>query len=177
MYIDARRVLTPVHARVLRAAGTLGLGPDAVVFVGSGTDGRTGGALAQGASGHSLALLPIDKDDRAFGMVSIRVEEQPRDDSATTWSLYPTALERPAIVTTQGQWPVHVLRTLPAGTDPKGKKLLELGELDPAGAWKALCAVAEGAAFGDLAILADRTGALWIAYTDADGTWIEKRGR
>jgi hypothetical protein len=177
MYIDARRVLTPVHARVLRAAGTLGLGPDAVVFVGSGTDGRTPGALAQGASGHALALLPLDKDDHAFGMVSIHVEEQPRDDATTTWSLYPTALERPAVVATQGQSPIRVLRTLPAAAEPRGKQVLELGELDAAGAWKALCPVAEGAAFGDLAILADRAGALWIAYTDAEGTWIEKRGR
>jgi len=177
MYIDARRVLTPVHARVLRPAGTLALGPDAVVFVGGGTDGRTPGALAQGASGHALALLPLDKDDHAFGMVSIRVEEQPRDDSATTWSLYPTALERAAVVATQGQWPIRVLRTLPSSADPKGKRVLELGELDAAGAWKALCPVAEGAAFGELAVLADRAGALWIAYTDVDGTWIEKRGR
>ncbi len=181
MYIDARRVLTPVHARVVRGpdapAGAPGLGPDAVVFVGSGTDGRARGAVAQGAGGHALVLLPIDKDDHAFGMVSIRVEEQPRDDSAATWSLYPTALERPAVAATQGQWPIRVLRTLPAGADAKGRSVLELGELDAAGAWKALCPVAEGAAFGDLAILADRAGALWIAYTDAEGTWIEKRGR
>ncbi len=63
MYIDARRVLTPVHARVLKVAGEgagkLALGPDAVVFVGSGTDGRTPGALAQGAGGHALGA-PAD---------------------------------------------------------------------------------------------------------------------
>jgi hypothetical protein len=176
MYIDARRVLTPVHARVLRAAGKLGLGPDAVLFVGSGTDGRTPGAIAQGGSGNELALLPIDKDDHAFGMAAIRIEPQPRDDAATTWSLYPAALDRPAIAATQGGWPIRVLRSRPGAADPKGKHVLELGELDAAGVFKPLCAVAEGTSFTDLTITVDRAGALWIAYTDADGTWIEKRG-
>ncbi len=80
-------------------------------------------------------------------------------------------------MTTQGQWPVRVLRTRTSGPTPGGKRVLELGELTATGAWSALCAVAEGTAFADLAILDDRAGALWIAYTDAEGTWIEKRGR
>jgi hypothetical protein len=175
MYIDARRVLTPVHARVLTAPGKLVLGPDAVVFVGSGTDGRTPGAIAHGGTGHALALLPIDKDERAFGMAAIRIEEQPRDDAATTWSLYPAAPDRPAIAATQGVWPIRVLRVRPAEADPKGKKVLELGEVDAAGAFKALCPVAEGGSYWDLAMLVDPAGALWLAYTDGDGTWIEKR--
>ncbi len=177
MYIDARRALTPVHARVLKGGPKLGLGPDAVIFVGGGGDARPSGALAQGAHGHELVLLPIDKDERGFGMAAIRIEEQPRDDSATTWSLYPAALERPAIAATQGGWPIRVLRTLPATADGGANKVLELGELDAAGAWKPLCPVAQGVAFTDLAIAHDASGALWIAYTDADGTWVEKRGR
>jgi hypothetical protein len=177
MYIDARRALTPVHARVLKGGPLLGLGPDAVVFVGGGGDARPVGALAQGNHGHELVLLPIDKDEHGFGMAAIRIEEQPRDDSATTWSLYPSALERPAIAATQGGLPIRVLRTLPAADDAGTKRVLELGELDATGAWKPLCPVAQGASFTDLAIAADATGALWIAYTDADGTWVEKRGR
>ena len=27
----------------------------------------------------------------------------------------------------------------------------------------------------DLAMLVDRDGSLWIAYTDGDGTWVERR--
>ena len=177
MYVDARRVLTPVHARVLTAGTTLGLGPDAVIFVGGGTDGRTGGALAQGADGSELALLALDKDEKNFGLAAVRVEEQPHDDAPVTWSLYPGALDRAPLAATQGAWPIRVLRVRGATADPSGKKVLELGELDAAGVFKALCPVAEGAGFGDLAMAADRAGALWIAYTDSDGTWIERRGR
>ena len=126
LYVDARRVLTPVHARVLSApSGKLVLGTDAVVFVGGGTDGRTLGTIAR-EDGHELALLPIDKDDKAFGMAAIRVEEQPRDDAAVTWSLYPATMERPAIAATQGVTPIRVLYARPASADPKGKKVLEL---------------------------------------------------
>jgi hypothetical protein len=177
LYVDARRVLTPVHARVLTGAVKLGLGPDAVVFVGNGGDARTPGVIAQGGAGHELALVAIDRDDKDFGMAAIRIEEQPRDDAAVTWGLYPAAMERPAIAATQGAWPIRVIRSRPADADPKAKKVLELGELDAAGVHKTLCSVATSASFADLAIAADRTGALWIAYTDADGTWVEKRGK
>jgi hypothetical protein len=177
MYVDARRVLTPVHARVLTAGGKLGLGTDAVVFVGSGTDGRSPAAIAQGANGNEYALLPMDKDDRTFGLAAMRIEEQPHDDATTVWSPYPSAMDRPAIAATQGAWPIHVLRSAPAAAQAPGKLVLELGQLDAAGVWKPLCSVAEGTAFADLSMLVDRTGALWIAYTDAEGTWIERRGR
>jgi hypothetical protein len=177
MYIDARRVLTPVHARVLSLGDKLALGPDAVVFVGSGTDGRTPAALARGATGHELALLPLDKDERSFGMAAIRIEDKPRDDSDTVWSVYPAAMERAAIACTQGTHPIHVLRTRPADAQPKAKTVLELGEVDLAGAFKTLCTIAESKSIVDPAILADPSGALWLAYTDAGGTWLERRGR
>ncbi len=175
MYIDARRVLTPVHARVLRFTGKLGLGPDAVLFVGSGTDGRTAGAIARGATGHELVLLPIDRDERTFGLAAIRVEDQPRDDAATTWSTYPAAPERGVVAATNGAWPIRVLRVRPVDAQPKAQGVLELGEVDAAGVWKELCPVAQSATFRDLAMHVDRTGALWIAYTDGEGTWIERR--
>lgn len=177
MYVDARRAMTPVHARVLTATTKLTLGPDAVVFVGEGSDGRVSGALARGGGGGELALLPAFKDVKDFGMAAIRIDEQPHDDSAATWSMYPAGIDGAVIAATQGVWPVRVLRSRPATSDTKGKKVLELGELDAAGVFKPLCAVAESSAFADPALLVDRAGALWIAYTDADGTWIERRGK
>ena len=175
MYIDARRVLTPVHARVLTYAGKLVLGPDAVLFVGSGTDSRIAGAIARGATGHELVLLPIDRDERTYGLAAIRVEEQPRDDAATTWSAYPAAPERSAVAATLGAWPIRVLHVRPIDAQPRAQVMLELGEVDAAGAWRALCPVAQGKTFRDLSMLVDGAGALWIAYTDGDGTWIERR--
>lgn len=177
MYIDARRVLTPVHARVLTAGPRLALGTDAVLFVGSGTDGRVGGAIAAGVPGSEHALLAIDKDDKAFGMAAIRIARQPKDDAEVAWSLYPAAVDRAAIAATQGGYPARVLRTVPAAVDAGSKKILELGELDASGGYRPSCVVAEGPMFTDLAIAVDRRGALWLAYTDADGTWVERRGK
>jgi hypothetical protein len=177
MYIDARRMLTPVHARVLKAGPKLALGDDAVLFVGDGTDGWTPGALALGAPGNEFALVPTHKDDKSFGLAAIRIEDKPRDDATVAWSLDPAGLDRAPIAATQGSYPIRVLRVRAASAEDKPKRVLELGEVDASGAHRSLCTVAEGSSFKDLAILADRAGGLWIAYTDGDGTWIERRGR
>jgi hypothetical protein len=177
MYIDARRVLTPVHARILGAGPKLALGPDAVLFVGGGGDARQLGAIAQGAPGTELALLATEKDEKDFGLAAIKIDEQPRDDARVTWSLYPTAMDRVAIAATQGVTPALVLRTRPLAANNAEERVLELGELEPGGAYKLLCTVAEGKRFQDLAVAADRKGHVWLAYTDGDGTWVERRGK
>jgi hypothetical protein len=176
MYVDARRVLTPVHARVLGGGAKLTLGPDAVLFVGGGADARVLGAIAQGAPGTELALLATEKDMKDFGLAAIKIDEQPRDDAPVTWSLYPGAIDRAAIAATQGVTPVLVLRVRPTAPNADEARLLELGQLE-GGAFKALCTVAEGKRFQDLAVAADRKGGVWLAYTDGDGTWVERRGR
>lgn len=177
MYIDARRALTPVHARVLTAAGKLALGPDAVLFVGEGTEGRTGAALVQAPGGVSYALLPIFKDAKSFGMAAIRIDQQPRDDAPVTWSLYPNGLEGAAIAAARTTTPSRVARVRPATSDPQAKRVLELGELDATGAFQALCTVGESSSYGDVSVLVDRFGTLWLTYTDDAGTWLERRGK
>jgi hypothetical protein len=178
MYVDARRALTPLHARVLGAeAGKLKLGTDAVLFVGEGTDARTACTVAVGGSGACFGLLPISKDATTFGLAAVRIDETPRDDAPVTWSAYPGGIDRAPVAATSGVTPVRVLRVRPASADPKAKSVLELGEIDDKGAFKALCVTAESASFGDVSLLSDRFGTLWIAYTDADGTWIERRGK
>jgi hypothetical protein len=178
MYIDARRALTPLHARVLSVkAGKLDLDRDAVLFVGEGTEGRTGGAVVVGPSGPAYGLLPIFKDTTTFGLAAIRIDERPRDDAEVTWSTYPGGLDSAPVAATSGVSPMRVLRVRPASSDAKAKKVLELGEIEDSGAWKPLCAVAERASFVDVSLLADRFGTLWLVYTDGDGTWIERRGK
>lgn len=176
MYIDARRALTPVHARVLKAGARLTLGPDAVVFVGDGADARVAGALAHDLSGGAFALVPNSKGIRDYGLAAIRIHEQPRDDAEVVWSMYPAGLDGPVVAATHGVSPVYVLRSRPTGATPGGKQALELGEIDGAGRWKPLCVVGESAGYRDPAIVVDREGAVWISYTDAEGTWIERRG-
>jgi len=178
MYIDARRALTPLHARTLAVkAGKLDLGSDAVIFVGEGTEGRSSGAVVVGPSGAAHGLLPIFKDATTFGLAAIRIDERPRDDAAVTWSTYPGGLDNAPVAATSGGAPVRVLRVRPASSEATAKRVLELGEIEDSGAWKPLCVVAERAGFNDVSLLADRFGTLWIVYTDGDGTWIERRGR
>lgn len=172
MYIDARRAMTPLHARVLsEAAGRVRLGGDAVLFVGEGSKTRVAGALVLGESGPAFGLLPGFKDARTFGVAAIRIDEPPRDDAPVTWSTYP---ERDgcarAIAATHGVSPRRVLLARPATSDAGGERALELGEIEDSGAFKGLCTVAEGASFGDLGVSADRFGTLWLTYTDAEGT-------
>jgi hypothetical protein len=178
MYIDARRALTPLHARVLSAAtGKLRLGTDAVLFVGEASDGRTVGAVALGESGPAFGLLPTFKDTTTFGVAAIRIDEQPRDDAPVTWSTYPGSIEPAPIAATRGVSPVRVALVRPASNEPKPKQVLELGEIDPSGNIKPLCTVAESSKFGDVSLTPDRFGTLWLVYTDAQGTWIERRGK
>ena len=178
MYIDARRALTPLHARVLSLkAGKLDLDRDAVLFVGEGTEGRTGGAMVVGPSGAAYGLLPIFKDMTTFGLAAIRIDERPRDDAEVTWSTYPGGLDSAPVAATSGVSPMRVLRVRPTSAEPKAKKMLELGEIEDSGAWKPLCSLAERMSFSDVTLLADRFGTLWITYTDGDGTWIERRGK
>ena len=136
MYIDARRMLTPVHARVLKA------GPEARARRRRGPlRGRRHrradpGRARAGEPGHELVLLPIDKDEKGFGLAAIRVEDKPRDDAAVTWSLDPPALERRRRRGDAGSWPIRVLRVRAAGAEAGGKKVLELGEVDAAGGFE-----------------------------------------
>ncbi|WP_437943417.1 hypothetical protein WMF27_38415 [Sorangium sp. So ce281] len=177
MYIDARSALTPVHARTLglTAEGKLELGPDAVVFVGDAGESRMGGALAIGAAGPAYVLLPAAKDISAFGMAAIRVDEAPRDDMPAVWSLYPNGLSPAPIAATQGVSPIHVARVRPVSREPGARQALELGQLDGEGRFHARCVAVEGKSFKHVAIEADRGGSLWIAYTNAAGTFIEQR--
>jgi hypothetical protein len=178
MYIDARRALTPLHARVLSAeTGKLRFGNDAVLFVGDATDGRAVGTVALGESGPAFGLLPTSKDTTTFGVAAIRIDEQPRDDAPVTWSTYPGSMDRAPIAATRGVSPVRVALVRPASNDPKAKQVLELGEVDPSGNVKALCTAAESARFVDVSLTPDRFGTLWLVYTDAQGTWIERRGK
>lgn len=177
VYIDARRALTPVHARVLRYETKLDIGPDAVLFVGEGTDGRTGTALAQAPGGGVFALFPIYKDVTNFGLAAIRVDDVPRVDADVTWSSYPAGIDAPPVAAAVGA-PSRVARVRPASASPDDKtRVLELGDLEGAGAFKPLCTAVEGKVLKDPSLLVDGAGTTWLVYTDADGTWIDRFAR
>lgn len=176
MYIDARTALTPVHARTLRAEGRLVRGADAVVFVGGGAESAVRGAVGRGASGPALLFVPGSHDDKAFGVVAIAVDGEPKDDMPGKWSHYPAATSSPALAATRGATPVRLLRSRPESKEAGAPGVLELGHVAADGAFQERCVLAKGGTFSDLAAEVDDKGTLWIAYTTSKGTWVEQRG-
>ena len=174
--IDARRAMSPVHARVLSLReNKLALGPDSVVYVGGGSDHQVRGAVATDAKGNTFGLMPISVED-GFGLVSIRVDAPPVMDEPSAVSLYPNGLDHCAVAATHGRDPMIVARVRLAERDPSSTRLLELGRLDAAsGAFVSLGFVPTTGSVPYVAVESDRFGAIWLAYTDGSGTWLERR--
>jgi len=175
MMVDARRASTQVHARVLRYGSKLELGPDAVVFIGGPGDLHTASVIATPAAGTAYALLPLSKDGSAFGMATVTVEEAPKVDAPVAWSLYANGLDPAPIAATQGHAPMRVARVRPSSADPSAPKVLELGRLETDGTFTSQGLVPTSGAATDLAVDVDAQGALWLFYTDAAGSWLERR--
>jgi hypothetical protein len=53
--------------------------------------------------------------------------------------------------------------------------VLEVGVLDEQGRFRAECQIGESASFKHVAIEAGGDGSVWLAYTNAAGTWVEQR--
>jgi hypothetical protein len=178
VYVDARAALTPVHARVVRLGegGRLEIGPDAVLFVGGGAESRMTCAVAAGASGPAFVLVPTTHDVSGFGMAAVRVDDPPKDDAPAVWSMYPNGIAPAPIAATHGLDPIRIARVRPATRDPGSRRVLELGRLSPDGGFQPACVAAESASFSHVALDVDRDGSLWLAYTSAEGTFIEQRG-
>ncbi len=178
VYVDARAALTPVHARAIRLGedGRLALGPDAVIFVGGGAESRMTCAIAAGASGPAFVLVPTSHEVSGFGMAAVRVDDPPKDDAPSVWSMYPNGLSPAPIAATHGADPIRVARVRPATGDPASQRALELGRLGPDGVFQASCVAVESSSFSHVTLDVDRDGALWLAYTSAEGTFVELRG-
>jgi hypothetical protein len=52
---------------------------------------------------------------------------------------------------------------------------VELGKLDDAGGFTAYGLISTVGRVYDLAVATDATGALWVYYTDAEGSWLQRR--
>ena len=176
MYIDARTALTPVHARTLRAEGRLVRGSDAVVFVGGGADGHVRGAVGRSHDGPALLFVTGSRDDKDFGVVTIVVDGEPKDDLPGKWSIYPAAITTSPLAATTGKSPVRLARVRPESKEPDAGQVLDLGHVDRAGAFAEKCVVTKASSLSDVSLAVDEKGALWVAYTSKQGTFVEQRG-
>jgi hypothetical protein len=176
--VDARTALTALHARAIGFAdGRPQLGEDEVVFVGGPGDRRTRPALAVPPSdtGPAWALLPISKDIGSFGLAVVRVDDPPRVDEPMTWSMYPNGLDpAPVAAATARAGRTFVARVRPRDARPGSGRVLELGEIAPDGSFAAHELVPTHGDPSDVALAADRAGALWLGWVDGAGGWLER---
>jgi hypothetical protein len=175
LLVDGRAAMTPVHARTVAVTGgKLQVGEDTVIFVAGGAESATRGALGTSATGGAFALLPIAAET-GFGVVSIRVDDPPHVDEPSAWSLYPNGLDPAPIAATRDVTPIRVARVRPLEARPDSPRGLELGKLDDAGAFVPYGFVESKGRVRSAAVAVDHPGMLWVAFTDAAGTWVERR--
>jgi hypothetical protein len=172
--VDARAALTAMHARSVGYEGGLRLGEDAVVFVGGPGDRRTAAVLALPPSGPGWALLPIAKDVSEFGLALVRLDDPPRVDEPTVWSMYPNGLDPAPIAAAPGNGRTWVARVRPREAVPGAARDLEVGELAPEGGFIPRHTVPTGDSPSDVGLALDSRGALWISWLDASGSWVER---
>ncbi len=175
LLLDGRVAMTPVHARAIAVVdGTLRAGADAVVFVGGGAEPSTRGALGVDARGVAFGFVPIAAEP-GFGLVTVRIDDPPRVDEATTFSPYLNGLDPAPIAATRGVDPIRIARVRPLEARADSPRGLELGAVDDAGKFVSYGLVGSKGRVKSAALAVDRTGALWLAFTDGSGTWLERR--
>ncbi len=175
MLVDARSAMTPVHARALEwKEGGLTVGPDAVLFVGGGAEAHTSGVVASSASGASFALIPV-AGETGFGMAAVRLDDPPAVDAPTVWSMYPNGLDPAPIAATTGTSPIRIARVRPVDARPDSPRGIEVGKLDDRGTFTPHGLLSTTGRVSSVALAADAAGTLWIYYTDAAGSWLERR--
>jgi hypothetical protein len=172
--VDARTALTAMHARPMAYDGRLKLGEDTVVFVGGPGDRRTSAAVALSAGGAGWSLLPIARDVGTFGLAVVRLDAPPHVDEPVAWSMYPNGLDPAPIAAAQGGPTVWVARVLPESAEPGAHRVLQLGQVDASGGFVPRDRVPTRGSPSDVALAVDGRGALWVAWLDAGGAWVER---
>lgn len=176
--VDARAALTAMHARPITfdaGARAARLGEDAVVFVGGPGDRRTRGALLlPGTHEPAFALLPIAKDVSTFGLALVRLDDPPRVDEPVSWSMYENGLDPAPIAATTAAGRSWAARVVPRDASPGSARVLELGSIDAEGGFSPYAILPTTGKPADVSLVGDPGGALWLAWVDAGGSWLER---
>jgi hypothetical protein len=174
--IDGRVAMTPTHVRSMRVGnGRLALSRDAVVFVGGAAERYNAGALAFNAEGTTFALLAVAESAGGFGMAAVRLSDPPTEDEPVVWSLYPNGLDPAPIAATRGISPIRVARVRPTSREIDASRVLEVGDLETSGQFRAKCILSEAAYVKDVELALDAHGAMWIFWRDTRGSHLERR--
>jgi hypothetical protein len=172
--VDARTALTALHARPVTYDHGAHLGEDVVLFVGGPGDRRTAAVLALATEGPSWALLPIARDTEEFGLATVRIDVPPHVDEPVVWSMYPNGLDPASVASAVASGHTWVARIRPQDAAVHAARVLELGDVSPEGVFAPRAVLPTGEAPADLSVALDGHGALWLAWVDADGSWLER---
>jgi hypothetical protein len=173
-YVDARGAMAPVHARVVTDKnGKAELGKDAVIFLGGAPDPFVGGALGT-TPDQAFFVLPIARDATTFGMAVIRIDDPPREDEPVTWAMYPHGLDPAPISVTHGIAPIRIARVVPTAAGPHAARAVELGRVDPSGAFASLGIVAERDTCTRVALVVEPQGTLLLLHDDGQEPALER---
>jgi hypothetical protein len=88
--------------------------------------------------------------------------------------MYPNGLDPAPIAAVPGAGHTWVARVRPEAFDPAAARVLELGHVGDDGSFTAHDVVATAGTASDVALAADGYGALWLAWLDSSGAWLER---
>jgi len=177
LYVDARLAMSPLHARVISwEAGKAHVGPDEVVYVGGGSDHQILVALASDSSGAMLGLMPTSNED-GFGMAAVKLESPPKIDEPSEISQYLNGINTAPVAATLGGKKMYIASVRPIGKEATAVRGLELGVAAGGGkfTYTSFGFIASAGSVKDVAMVTDKSGTVWIHYTDQDGSWLERR--
>ena len=167
-YVDARRAMSPVHARTITVAPKLALGVDAVVFIAGSAEPGT--RVALGVSGASAFPMLAIAHDLGFGLATLKIDGEPKADAPVLWNDYPNGLDpAPVAATASAHDPVFVARVRPSEPKFGAPHVLELGKLDGAASFVSLGVLPTTGEPRDVAIAEDGLSGFVLAYTDSAG--------
>jgi hypothetical protein len=170
-YVDAKRGMSPVHARLVAATPKITLGPDVVTFIAGTAEAYTRVALGS-AGAAAFELLPI-AHDMSFGLGVVKIDAEPQMDATLAWSDYPNGLDPAPVAATSGAEAVFVARVRPSAAQFGSPRVLELGRLDGAGTFTSFGLVPSRGTTLDVALASDGQD-LVLAYTDGAGGWATR---
>jgi hypothetical protein len=67
---------------------------------------------------------------------------------------------------------MHVARVRPKTSEAEAPHVLEIGVLEPSGAFRPSCVAAESTFVKDVEIARDRQKTLWVFYRTPSGSWL-----
>jgi hypothetical protein len=91
--------------------------------------------------------------------------------------MYPNGLDPAPIAAASGggrSASTWVARVRPRAAEPTSPRVLELGTVAPDGAFAPRDIVPTSGNATDVALVLDAVGALWLAWVDGAGSWLER---